>query len=736
MIKLRKIVIALWVFTLLFFSGTILFMYGISKGLIGHMPDIVELENPKSEIASEIYAEDGVLLGKYFLKNRTNVGFAEISPYVFEALIATEDIRFREHAGIDFRSLARAIKGAGKSGGASTISQQLAKNLFHEADYSSTSKRVLQKFKEWVIAVQLEKAYTKDEIITMYLNTVQFSGTSYGIKSAAKEFFNKEPQALLREEAAVLVGLLKATTVYNPKRNPNNALARRNTVLGQVHKYKFIDDETFDSIKNLPIVLDYVADSHNEGLAPYFREYLRKELTAWCKEKGFNIYKDGLKIHTTLNSRMQMHAEKAASFHLSSLQNEFYKSWKGKNPWTSENWIEIKDFPLREARKTERYRVLKLAYDGDTAKIWKDMRKPVNMTIFTWEGEKDTLLSPLDSVKHYIQFLQTGFVAIDPHTGQVKAWVGGINHKYFQYDHVNKSATRQVGSTFKPLFYSAALYLGKDPCELLPREQTTFYIDEKTTWSPKNADGSSGGYLNMPQGLAKSDNLYTAQLMKSLGESGPQNVVDFVRRMGIDSNKLQAVYSICLGVCDISVIEMASAFTVFANKGNWIEPTYLTRIEDKNGAIIQEFGPKKINQVLTEEKAYAMFKFMEGGVNHGTGVRLRYKYKIEGTLGGKTGTTQSNSDGWFMAVSKDLVTATWVGCDSRAVRFRQTALGQGAHSALPIFALFAQEALKDKELNFNLNPLEEPEVLNSTPLWICNASGIDTVKIKKIDLDI
>jgi penicillin-binding protein 1A len=722
--------------TCLLIIGSILFFYGISKGMLGAMPDIVELENPKSEIASEVYSEDGILLGKYFIKNRTNSSYAQISPFVFEALIATEDIRFESHAGIDFRSLARALKGAGSSGGASTISQQLAKNLFHEPDYSNIFQRIIQKLKEWVIAVQLEKAYTKNEIITMYLNTVQFSGQSWGIKSASKEFFNKEPIDLAREEAAILIGMLKAVTYYNPRINPENSTRRRNTVLGQMRRYDFINSIEFDSLKNLPITLNYVKDTHNEGLAPYFREYLRLELAKWCKENGYNLYKDGLKIHTTINSKMQEHAEKAVNVHLSELQKDFYKNWAGKNPWRYENWTEIKDFPEKEARKTERYRVLKNEFDGDTSKIWAEMKKPVKMTIFSWDGEIDTMLSPLDSVKYYIQMLQTGFIAITPQTGQIKAWVGGINHKYFQYDHVNKTATRQVGSTFKPLFYAASLFLGQDPCLKLPREQTTFYIDEKTTWSPKNSDGSTGGFMNMPQGLANSDNLYTAQLMKRLGESGPQNVVDFVRKMGIDSAKLQAVYSICLGVCDISVMEMASAFSVFANKGNWIEPTYLTRIEDKNGNILAEFGPTKINQVLTEEKAYTMFKYLEGGINHGTGVRMRYKYKIEGTVGGKTGTTQSNSDGWFLAVSKDLVAATWVGCDSRAVRFRSTNLGQGANSALPIFANFVKAALADKELGFKLDPLEEPEQVSNPPLWLCAPREGNSNTLGENDIDI
>ncbi|MCZ2129144.1 MAG: transglycosylase domain-containing protein [Bacteroidia bacterium] len=729
---MKKVLLILWISL----AGSIvfgfLFMFGISQGMLGKMPDIIELENPKSEIASEIYAEDGVVLGKYFYKNRSNVSHAQISHFMYDALIATEDIRFAKHAGIDFRSLARAIASAGGSGGGSTITQQLAKNLFHDPDYSNKLKRVIQKLKEWIIAVDLERAYTKDEIITMYLNTVQFSGHSYGIKSAAKEFFNKEPIDLNVEESAVLVGVLKAISKYSPKTNPDNSLKRRNVVLSQMAKYKFVTHEAFDSLKTLPIVLDYVEDSHNDGLAPYFREYMKRILIPWCKEKGLDLYKDGLKIYTTVNSRMQEHAEQAVRSHLATLQEDFYKSWGNRVPWRTETWAELKSFPEMEAKKTDRYRSLRAEFDGDSALIWKEMHKPVKMTLFSWQGEKDTIMSPLDSVKYYAQFLQTGFIAIDPHSGQIKAWVGGINHKYFQYDHVNKSATRQVGSTFKPLFYASSLYLGADPCEYFPREQTTFFIEGAQTWSPKNSDGSSGGFMNMSMGLAQSDNLYTAQLMKSLGESGPQNVVDFVRKMGIDSAKLQAVYSICLGVCDISVMEMASAFSVFANKGTWIEPTFITRIEDKNGNVLAEFAPTKINQVLTEEKAYTIFKFLEGAVNYGTGARLRGRYKIAGTIGGKTGTTQSNSDGWFMGVTRDLVTATWVGCDSRAVRFRSTNLGQGANSALPIFANFIKAVLVDNELDIRLDPLDVPDLGGKKPLWECAPKQESDLQLPKL----
>ena len=709
----------IFLYTLLFVP---VFFILVNFGVLGSMPDIEELENPKSALASELYSEDGVMIGQYFIQKRSYLGYNDIPTDMFDALISTEDERFYEHSGIDVKRLLGAVVRLGASGGASTITQQLAKNLFHYDDGKRPNIfiRLTQKLKEWVIAVRLERRYTKEEIATMYLNTVQFSGNSYGIKSAAKEFFNKQAIDLKTQECAVLVGVLKAITVYNPKRNPNNSTARRNIVLGQMLRNKKLTNEDYERLKALPIVLDYQYEDHNEGLAVYFREWLKRDLTKWCKEhkkpngENYNLYKDGLKIYTTINSKLQQYAEEAAFKHLKDLQGQFDKSWANKEPWRDENWKVLSNYPLAELKKTPRYYALKQMYDGDTAKIMKVCRTKTKMTVFSWNGDRDTSMSPLDSVKYMKKFLHTGFIAIQPSTGQVKAWVGGINHHYFQYDHVNRSAGRQVGSTFKPFVYALAIDNKLSPCIQFPNVPPPY-----PNWTVHNSDGSSGGTMNMYRGLANSTNCIVAQLMYTMGANAPANVIDFVRKMGIDSAKLDPVPSICLGVTDISPYDMAGAFSTFANKGYWVEPSYLTRIEDKNGNILAEFGSTDIKQIMTEEKAYVMCQLLEGVVQRGTAQRLRGKYGVEGWIGGKTGTTQSNSDGWFMGVTKDLVCATWVGCDSRKVRFRSTNLGQGAHAALPIFAYFIKKAKEDPKLDINLLPIDRPAQELSTE-FNCN----------------
>ncbi len=705
----------IFAYTLLFIP---VFFILVNFGILGSMPDIEELENPRSALASELYSEDGVMLGQYFIQKRSYLGYNDIPKEMFDALISTEDERFYEHSGIDAKRLVGAVVRLGASGGASTITQQLAKNLFHYDNgiRPNVVIRLTQKLKEWVIALRLERRYTKEEIATMYLNTVQFSGNSYGIKSAAKEFFNKEPAELKVEECAVLVGMLKAITIFNPKRNPNNSLQRRNVVIGQMIrnydnlKVKTLSKEDLENLKSTPIALNYQYEDHNNGPAVYFREWLKKDLVKWCKEhkkpngENYNLYKDGLKIYTTINSRLQTYAEEAVQSHLKELQGQFDKSWGSKEPWRDENWKVLPNYPVQELKKTPRYAALKDMYGKDTASIMKVCRTKTKMTVFSWNGDTDTMMSPLDSVKYMKRFLHTGFIAIQPTTGQVKAWVGGINHHYFQYDHVNKSAGRQVGSTFKPFVYALAIDNKLSPCIQFPNTPPPY-----PNWRVGNSDGSYGGTMNMYRGLATSTNCIVAQIMYAMGEHAPKNVIDFVRKMGIDSAKMDPYPSICLGVTDISPFDMAGAFSTFANKGYWIEPSYLTRIEDKNGNILAEFAPTNIKQIMTEEKAYVMCQLLEGVVNHGTGSRLRGKYGVTGWVGGKTGTTQSNSDGWFMGVTKDLVCATWVGCDSRKVRFRSTNYGQGAHSALPIFAKFITKAKADPKLDIKLMPIDRPQ---------------------------
>ncbi len=710
--KPKNVIHKFWRFFIYLLIFIPVFFVLVSFGILGSMPDIEELENPRSALASELYSEDGVMLGQYFIQKRSHVAYKDISKPMFDALIATEDERFYAHSGIDAKRLVSAVVAGGSRGGASTITQQLAKNLFHydEGNRPNIVIRMMQKLKEWVIAVKLERRYTKEEIATMYLNTVRFSGTSWGIKSASKEFFNKEPSQLKTEEAAVLVGLLKAITIYNPKRNPNSAMTRRNVVLKQMVKNDKLAQAEYDKMKSKPIVLDYQYEDHNNGPAVYFREWLKKDLTKWCSEhkkpngENYNLYKDGLKIYTTINSKLQQYAEEAAAKHLKDLQGQFDKSWANKEPWRDENWKVLPQYPIQELKKTPRYRALKEQYGKDTNAIMKVCRTKTKMTVFSWRGDIDTTMSPLDSVKYMKKFLHTGFIAIQPKTGQVKAWVGGINHHYFQYDHVNKSAGRQVGSTFKPFVYGLAIDNKLSPCTQFPNSPPPY-----PNWKVHNSDGTYGGTMNMYRGLATSTNCIVAQVMYTMGENAPANVIEFVRKMGIDSAKLEPVPSICLGVTDISPFDMAGAFSTFANKGYWIEPTYLTRIEDKNGNILAEFAPQTIKQVLTEEKAYVMCQLLEGVCRRGTGQRLYSKYGVEGWVGGKTGTTQSNSDGWFMGVTDDLVCATWVGCDSRKVRFRSTNLGQGAHAALPIFAYFIKKAKADPKLGIKLQPIPLPE---------------------------
>jgi penicillin-binding protein 1A len=692
------------------FTGVVfsmLFFLMVSFGLFGTLPDIKELENPNSALASEVLSEDGVVLGKYYRQNRTNISFKDISPSVREALVATEDVRFFTHSGIDFRGLLRAVVFMGSEGGASTISQQLAKNLFSDKPKMKIT-RVLQKFKEWVIAVQLERRYTKEEIMAMYLNTVPFSGHSFGIKAAAGEFFNKAPSELNTAEAAVLVGMLKAPSAYNPKRNPERSQKRRNVVMSQMVKAGFLREGTFDTLKSQGIQLDY-QPAGEEGMAPYFRDVLAKDLEPWCEEHGYDLYKSGLRIYTTINSKMQRYAEEAAVRQMKDNQANFNKGWGKDQPWRYiENYKVIPGYIEKELKRTERYVSLSKKYDGDEASILTELKKPVRMTVFSWRGDIDTTMSPYDSMAYAKRFLHCGFIAIDPATAEVRAWVGGINHKFFQYDHVNKKASRQIGSTFKPFVYASAIDINKtSPCATFPREYTTFYGYGKP-WTPRNSDGSSGGNLTMAQGLSRSDNLITAQIMKSLGPEAPETIIKMAERMGVEKGRIPAVPSICLGTHELSPFEMAGAFTTFVNRGLWIEPTYLTRIEDKNGNVLAEFTEKKHDQILSEEKAYLTYRMLEGVVNHGTAARLRYRYGLQGSLGGKTGTTQGNADGWYMGVSTDLVCAAWVGGDDPSIRFRTMAAGQGASSALPIYAYFMQRVMADPSLGVTCPPLGPP----------------------------
>lgn len=773
--------LALWG---LFLFGTgffVFIMFCAANGWLTFdpLPDYKELENPKSSLATEVYTADGKLLGKYFSENRSNVEFEELSPHLVKALVSTEDERYYSHSGIDFRGLVRAVIKLGKAGGASTISQQLAKMLFNEPA-TSTIERIKQKLQEWIIAVQLEKRYTKEEIITMYLNRFDFINNAVGIKSASSVYFNKRPNELKIHEAAMLVGMAKNPSLFNPMRRPDTTIHRRNVVFQQMLRNEHINREEFDSLAALPLKLDYQVVDHKEGVAPYFREVLRAELKDIFNEKDslageyllrkkdgskYNIYKDGLKIYTTLDYRLQRYAEWAVDKHLGEeLQEDFFndlkKRSKDKYPFDWRVGQKEVNIILEHAMKrTSRYRVLtgqQCANCGRRGEFIKEdvkegekvfvceaedcghtqsatpkdsikpiFDKPVEMSVFTWQGEKDTVMSPMDSIRYYKSFLQAGLMSIEPQTGFIKAWVGGIDNKHFSYDHV-KQSRRQVGSTFKPFVYSIAIQEGYSPCYEVPNVVTCFDMPEgQPDYCPENSDHIYGCDVSLKYGLANSINTVTAWVMKQFG---PQAVIDLARKMGITS-PLDPVPSLCLGVADISVYEMVGANATYVNKGVWMEPTFITRIEDKNGKVIKDFVPET-REAMSEETAYAMLDLMKGVVDgvynkcrgqkeklpytSGTGMRLKSskEYKeyagFTNPIAGKTGTTQNNSDGWFMGLTPDLVTGVWVGAEDRSVRFSRTYYGQGANMALPIWAWYMHKVYEDKTLDISIGDFEKP----------------------------
>lgn len=715
----RKQVKIFWILFASFFALVFFIFMATSAGLLGFMPTFEELENPKSNLASEIYSADQVLLGKYYIENRTVIHYSELSPNIVNALIATEDVRFNKHSGIDFRSIMRVLfknmlGGNRGAGGGSTITQQLAKNLFPRQENPGFFSLVFRKFKEWIIAVKLERNYTKEEIIAMYLNTVDFGNQSFGIKSAAKTYFNKAPADLTIDEAALLVGILKAPSFFSPINHPDRAKIRRNTVLSQMLKYNYITQQEYDTLSIKKVDMSkYKIQDQNEGIATYFREYLRTTLTEWCtthkKADGteYNLYKDGLKIYTTINSKMQKYAESAVDEYLGkTLQPEFYTHWKGiKNApydWTFKE-DDIEALLESSMKRSERYTHLKAMGMTDTM-IKQNFNTPTHMMIFSWKGAHDTVMTPMDSIRYCKWFMQAGLMSVEPQTGYVRAYVGGIDYRYFKYDHVCQ-AQRQVGSTFKPFLYTLAMQEGEfSPCAKVPNVPVTFDMPDGTKWTPRNAgDEKEGEMVTLKFALANSINYISAYLMKRYS---PEAVVKIARKMGITSN-IPPVYSICLGTPDLTVYEMTGAFSTFANKGVHLEPIFVTRIEDKNGNILETFTPK-IEEAVNEETAYLMLMLMKGVVESGTGCSIRSVYKLLNPIAGKTGTTQNNSDGWFMGLTPYLVTGVWVGCEDRSVHFRWTSLGQGAHMALPIWALYMQKVYADKTLGIKKDDFEKP----------------------------
>ncbi|MEO8146752.1 MAG: transglycosylase domain-containing protein [Bacteroidia bacterium] len=701
-----KFIIAFWLIVFAPFVIITLLLVLTGNGYFGALPTFQELENPESSLATEIISSDNVVLGKYYIQNRTNTHFHELSQNLTKALHSTEDVRFYEHSGIDVKALFRVFFKTGilrqDAGGGSTITQQLAKNLFPRKKARSKYSIVITKLKEWITATRLERNYTKEEIMAMYFNTVDFGHNAFGIKSAARTYFDKLPSQLNMQESALLVGMLRGPSLYNPVSNPKFALLRRNTVLEQMLKNSAISPQQCDSLKKTPLGLKYQMEDHNAGLATYFRETLRIELLKWCREhkkadgKSYNLYKDGLHIYTTIDSRMQLYAEEAVKEHLTDLQKQFYDHWKGRVPWA-----EHPEIIENAMKQSDRYAELKEDEASDDA-ITKAFNTKVAMRVFTWQGERDTMMTPLDSIKHYKKFLLCGFMSMDAQTGFVKAWVGGNDYHYFKYDHV-KEGKRQVGSTFKPFVYTLAMQEGYSPCYKVPNVKVTIETPSGP-WSPDNSNDEYGGMLSLKQGLAESVNCVSAYLMK---EFGPKAVVDVAHKMGIQS-ELDPVPSLCLGTADLSLFEMVGAYGTMANKGVWTEPTYIVRIEDNNGVVLQDFIPKKI-EAINEETAYLMLNLLQGVTQFGTGARLRgSKYGFTNPIAGKTGTTQNNSDGWFMGIVPGLVSGCWVGAEDRSIHFRSTQLGQGANMSLPIWGLYMKKCYADTSLHISKGDFEKP----------------------------
>ncbi len=723
---MRKVIIFLWIGFAGFFVSIVVFLFLVKINflyLFGEMPTFDKLENPKSEIASELYSEDKILLGKYFRENRSPVEYEEISPLFINTLKATEDIRFEEHSGIDLKGIVSILPSllAGKKRGSSTISQQLAKNLFDTRDETYDGlltklpgiRKVIIKAKEWIVAVQIERSYTKKEIITMYLNTVDFGSNAFGIKVAAQTFFDKLPSELNYQECALLVGVLKGPGMFSPVMRPKNALDRRNTVLEQLAKYHFLNTSQCDSLKALPIDLRYQVENHNKGRATYFRSVVSTYLIDWCKKNGYDLYADGLKIHTTIHSKVQTYAELAVEEHMKVIQAKFFEHWKGRNPWADENGKEIPHFIETVSKRSELYQLFREVYNDNRDSIDYYMKKKRKTTVFSWKGEKDTVLSPLNEIKYYKWFLQAGFIAMDPTTGHIKAWVGGINHKYFKYDHV-KQGSRQPGSTFKPFVYATAMENGYTPCDEFPDVPTTFQFfdgSENKTWTPQNSEGVyTGKTMTLRQAMARSVNSITANMIKIVG---PEKVAKTAQKLGITS-PLEAVPALCLGSSDVTIFELVNAYSTFVNNGTWTEPIFITRIEDKYGNTIQEFIPQT-KEAMNEESAYLMVHMLKGGAEERDGTALglrRYKIFDKNEVGGKTGTTSNYSDGWFVGITPNLVAGAWVGGDDRAIHFRTYALGQGSKLALPIVGKFFEKVYSDTTTGIKKGYFLRPKTFN------------------------
>jgi penicillin-binding protein 1A len=695
-VKTRILVVAGWIGAGIFSFVLVLFLF-TWLGVFGSLPSKQDLVDVKNPIASEIFSADSVLLGRYFFQERSNVSFNDFPAHVIDELVATEDVRFYDHNGIDVRSLGRVLVKSillqkESSGGGSTITQQLAKNLYPRKDYWFF-ELIINKMREVIIASRLEKAYDKNSILTLYLNTVPFGDNTFGLEAASQRFFSVSVNELSAIQSALLVGMLKASYGYNPRVYPEKAMVRRNVVLAQFQKYKELEPDLIDSLQALPIELKYNKITHHTGLAPYFREQVRADVLKWCEEynasheQPINLYTSGLKIYTTIDSRLQGYAEQAMEKHMAKVQKLFLTHWSKKEPWQ-----QYPEMINEVIEKSNRYKSLKQA--GMTHdEVLVEMNKPVLMNVFSWEGEKEVTMSPIDSIKHYLKFLNSGFLALDPKYGSVQVWVGGINHQYFQYDHVRESTKRQVGSIFKPIVYAAALEQGVKPCDFTSAEKITYTNMEG--WTPENTEDNYGKKYSMPGALAKSVNTVSVRIIE---EAGIGNTISLAHKMGIESS-LNAVPSLALGTAEISMMEMVTAYSCFANEGRTVEPFYITSIANHKNEILSQFKSAESHQALAKENADLMVHMLRRAVNEGTSSSLRSQFGLTNDIAGKTGTTQSNTDGWFMAITPKLVMGAWVGGDDPRIRFRSTAMGQGSRTALPIVGEFLKLCNSDKDLN-------------------------------------
>ena len=738
--RLRYAIIALYFIVLFFCALELNFLW-----LFGYSPTIKDIKTPNINVVSELFTSDGKLIGKYYKENRTPVEYDSISPAIIDALVATEDVRFYEHSGIDIRSLISSIvsTASGDKRGASTITQQLAKNLYSTRNRKSQGiikyiplvRTVVFKLKEWVTAYKLESYYSKKEILTLYLNTVPFGNNTFGIKTASKRYFNKNVHKLQVEEAALLVGMLKATTTYNPIRYPEKSFERRNTVLSQMQKYDYLTEKEFKKYSQRPLKLNPGSLDEGSDGGSYLRSAVSRYLEKWCEDNGYDLYADGLKIYTTIDSRMQQYAEEAVTSQMKILQRRFENVWGNENPWRTTDGNEILDFPETAAQRLPYYEFLKKRFDGNRDSIDYYLNRPKKMKIFSWNGEKEVLYSTIDSIKYYAKILNTGMMTLDPFNGHIKVWIGGINHNYFNYDHVNQ-AKRQAGSTFKPFAYLAAIEAGMNPCDKFIDQavRIPYTLKGKTEyWEPKNSSYSfSGREMSMRWAMGKSVNSITAQITEKVGA---KNVVKYAHECGIESD-LKAVPSVSLGPNDVSVFEMVKAYGTFLNKGMRSEPILVEKILDLDGNLIEKFKSEQ-KRTLSEEIAWLMIYMLRGGMEEPEGTSQALwewdLWKNNNQIGGKTGTSSDYVDGWYMGVTKDLVTGVWVGCDERSVHFKTSETGEGSRTALPIFGKFMEKVYKDKSLGITQGPFPKPgvkitrEYQCETPRYASDTTSIDSL---------